>query len=136
MTRVVIDTNVFVSSFFGGNPRKIIELWKNGKLLICLSPEIVNEYVTVLQRLGLGKDGELDDLLNLFAKGYQIVFTHKTLQLKVVAEDPDDDKFIACAVALKSKCIISGDKALLAVGSYMGIEILAPQAFLGRGFDG
>ena len=28
MIKVVIDTNVFVSSFFGGNPRKVIDLWK------------------------------------------------------------------------------------------------------------
>ncbi|OQC25586.1 MAG: hypothetical protein BWX71_01658 [Deltaproteobacteria bacterium ADurb.Bin072] len=35
-----------------------------------------------------------------------------------------------CAVALKAECIISGDKALLAVKNYMGIEILNPRKFL------
>jgi len=133
--RGVIDTNVFVSSFFGGNPRKIIDLWKNGKILICLSPEIVDEYVEVLHRLGLGKGGELDDLLHFFAKGYHIIFTYNTPKLKIVTEDPDDDKFIECAVALNSKFIISGDKALLAMDNYMGIKILPPQEFLRHGFE-
>ncbi|MFH1025416.1 MAG: PIN domain-containing protein, partial [Nitrospirota bacterium] len=34
--RVVIDTNVFVSSLFGGNPRKVIDLWKEEKITLCL----------------------------------------------------------------------------------------------------
>jgi predicted nucleic acid-binding protein len=74
--RVVVDANVFVSSFFGGNPRRIIDLWKNGNILLCLSPEIIDEYIEVLQRLALGYEGELRELLRLFAKGYHIISTH------------------------------------------------------------
>ncbi len=51
--KVVIDTNIFVSSFFGGNPRKIIDLWKKGNISLCLSKDILDEYVDVLQRVGL-----------------------------------------------------------------------------------
>lgn len=134
MTLVVVDTNVFVSSFFGGIPRKIIDLWKNGRVFLCLSPAIVDEYVEVFHRLSLGEGGELDELLKLFARGYHIVFTHTTPSLKIVTDDPDDDKFIECAVALDAKHIISGDKALLAVKNYMGIEILNPREFL-ENFD-
>ncbi|MBF0274763.1 MAG: putative toxin-antitoxin system toxin component, PIN family [Nitrospinae bacterium] len=43
---MVIDTNVLVSSFYGkGSPRKIIDLWKNGEIIVCLSKEIVDEYI-------------------------------------------------------------------------------------------
>ena len=45
MIRVVVDTNIFVSSFFGGNPRKIIDLWKTGEVALCLSRPIVDEYI-------------------------------------------------------------------------------------------
>ncbi|MEW6201083.1 MAG: putative toxin-antitoxin system toxin component, PIN family, partial [bacterium] len=41
--KVVIDTNVFVSSFFGGNPRRIIDLWSKGKITLCLSKDILDE---------------------------------------------------------------------------------------------
>ena len=51
--RVVLDTNVFVSSFFGGNPRAVIDLWKTGSLTLCLSQDILDEYIEVLRRLGL-----------------------------------------------------------------------------------
>ena len=72
MTRVVIDTNVFVSSFFGGNPRRIIDLWKTGKVILCLSRPIIEEYVDVLRRLGLQNEKELDELLSLNKNGYQL----------------------------------------------------------------
>jgi putative PIN family toxin of toxin-antitoxin system len=63
--KVVIDTNVFVSSFFGGNPRKIIDLWRQEKVTLCLSKEILDEYVAVLQRLGLNDAVLLKELLSL-----------------------------------------------------------------------
>jgi hypothetical protein len=128
--KVVIDTNIFVSSFFGGNPRKIIDLWKSGQLNLCLSKPIVDEYVAVLQRLALEGEQELSELLGLFAHGINVLFTAKTPELHIVEEDPDDDKFIECAVALKAACIISGDKRLLAIADYMGIPIMTPREFL------
>jgi uncharacterized protein len=128
--RVVVDTNIFVSSFFGGNPRRIIDLWKNGSIILCLTRPIVEEYIEVLQRLGLKQEKELQELLDLFAKGFNSVFSAKTPVLKVVAADPDDDKFIECAVALKARSIVSGDKELLSVKDYMGIKVLNAKAFL------
>jgi len=128
--RVVVDTNIFVSSFFGGNPRRVIDLWKTGGITLCLTRPVVEEYIEVLQRLGLTQEKELQELLDLFAKGFNSVFTAKTPVLKVVAADPDDDKFIECAVALKARCIVSGDKALLNVKEYMGTHVLNAKAFL------
>ena len=128
--KVVIDTNVFVSSFFGGNPRKVIDFWKKGKIILCLSKDILDEYVGVLQRIGLKEEEEIEELLSLFAKGFNIVFTTKTPKIKAVKDDPDDDKFIECSVALKAEVIITGDKALRTMSEYMGIKILTPQQFL------
>jgi len=130
--RVVVDTNVFVSSFFGGNPRKIVDLWKSGQLTLCLSKPIIDEYVGVLQRIGLKNERELRELLYLFAHGFHIIFSAKTPELHLVEEDPDDDKFIECAVALKADFIVSGDKALIAIQDYMSIRIVSPKEFLDR----
>ena len=131
MIKVVLDTNVFVSSFFGGNPRKIVDLWKTGQVTLCLSRSIIDEYIEVLQRLGLQNERELDELLTLFARGLHVVFAAKTPELFVVKDDPDDNKFIECAVALKAKFVISGDKALTSIQNYMGIKIVNPKEFLG-----
>jgi len=128
--KVVIDTNVFVSSFFGGNPRKIIGLWKSGQVILCLSKPIIDEYVEVLNRLGLQNERDLESLLSLFAHGFNVLFTARTSELHVVEKDPDDNKFIECAVALKAETVISGDKALTELRDYMGIKILTPKQFL------
>jgi len=128
--KVVVDTNVFVSSFFGGNPRKIIDLWKTGAISLCLSREIIAEYVEVLERMGLENEQELRELLDLFARGLHVVFTAQPPTLHVIDKDPDDNKFIECAVALKAAAVISGDKAVLEVKNYMGIQIMTPKDFL------
>jgi len=128
--KVVIDTNVFVSSFFGGNPRKIIDFWKKGKIILCLSKDILDEYVDVLHRVGLKEEEEIEELLSLFAKGFNIFFSTKTPKIRAVKDDPADDKFIECAVGLKAEVIITGDRAVKAWGEYMGIKILSPQQFL------
>lgn len=128
--KVVIDTNIFVSSFFGGNPLRIIDLWKKGEITLCLSKDILDEYIRVLQRIGLKDENELEELLSLFSKGFNVVFTTRTPKIRVVKDDPDDDKFIECALALKAEIIITGDRAIEAIGEYMGIKILTPQQFL------
>jgi hypothetical protein len=127
---VVVDTNVFISSFFGGNPREIIDLWKSGRLVLCLSPPIVDEYVEVLRRMGLQSEPELEELLSLFANGFHVLFTAKTPTLNIVEKDPDDNKFIECAVALDSEFIISGDRAVQEIKNYMSIKIQSPKQFL------
>jgi putative PIN family toxin of toxin-antitoxin system len=130
MIRVVIDTNVFVSSFFGGNPRKIIDLWKNGSIVLCLSQEIIEEYLAVLNRLGLDNTKEISNLTRLFAEGYNSIFSAKTSKLEVVKEDVEDNKFLECAVALNSKIIVSGDKHLTSIRKYIDIVIMSPREFI------
>ena len=128
--KVVIDTNIFVSSFFGGKPRKIIDLWKNEKITLCLSNTILDEYIDVLRRTGLNDEYELEELLSLFSSGFNILFITKTPQIHIIKNDPDDDKFIECAVAFKADAVITGDREVLAIKEYKGIRILTPQQFL------
>ena len=79
--------------------------------------------------MGLQNERELEELLGLFAHGFHVLFTAKTPKVNVVENNADDDKFIECAVALHSKYIISGDKALRKIQDYMGIKIQSPKQF-------
>lgn len=126
--KIVIDTNVFISSFFGGNPKAVVDYWKKGLVTLCLTNAIVDEYMEVLERMALDKK-EISDLLFLFQTGQNCVFTSKTPELKICS-DPDDDKFIEAAVALEAKYIVSGDHHLLDVKNYLGIVIVKPKEFL------
>ena len=73
----------------------------------------------------------MGELLDLFARGIFILFAAKTPKLAAVRDDPADDKFIECTVALGADMIVTGDRGLLEIGSYMGIRILGPREFLG-----
>ncbi len=130
--KVVLDTNVFVSSFFGGNPRKVIDLWRKGVFTLCLSGPIVEEILEVVERMGLGGTGELDELARLFAEAVNVLFVADPPAIPVVPEDPDDDRFFECAVALSADCVVSGDKHLLRVGSFRGIPVYGAREFLER----
>jgi putative PIN family toxin of toxin-antitoxin system len=53
-----------------------------------------------------------------------------------VCSDPDDDKFLACALASHAECIVSGDKHLLKVSGFQGIQVFRPRAFVEAALSG
>jgi putative PIN family toxin of toxin-antitoxin system len=44
--------------------------------------------------------------------------------IEAVPADPDDNRVLECAVAAGSDVIVTGDKHLLALGSFCGIDIV------------
>jgi predicted nucleic acid-binding protein len=129
VTRIVVDTNVFVSFFFGGNSRQVTDLWKLGASNLGLSQPIVNEYISVLHPIGLWVDKEIAELLALYSHRFNAIFTVKTPRLRVVNDDPEDDKFIEYAVTLATRWIITSDNALQAVQEYVAMKIVSQKRF-------
>jgi putative PIN family toxin of toxin-antitoxin system len=125
--RIVLDTNVFVSGvFFGGPPGRILEAWRNGRIQLVLSPEILDEYQRVGQLLGEQYEGaDLEPILRLLAVNAEIVDAHALTE--GVSRDPDDDKFLACAFAAGVSVIVSGDKDLLASSGWRNVRVLRPR---------
>ena len=130
--KIVVDTNVFVSSFLSptGSPRQVIDLWKKGLVTLCLCTETLKEHLLVLARLGLQGESEMDDLLALIRRGINIRFVAIEGTLRVVAEDPDDDPFVECAVTAGAEYIVSGDRHLKKLGCFGDIKIVSPAEFL------
>ena len=134
---VVIDTNVFVSSILNpvGTPGKVIDLWKEGRVILCLSQEILNEYLEVIARFGISNDPAVADLLKIFEGRCNQVYVARTVALSAIEDDPHDNKFIECAVAAEAHAIISGDRHLLKLREFQGIRIVTPAAFIREGMD-
>ena len=128
--KIVIDTNVFVSGvFFTGPPHEILQAWREGKLQWVVSPQIFDEYRRVGEVLGEQFTGvALEPILELLIVKAQLILAPDLPG--PVCDDPDDDKFLACALAGGAKLIISGDKHLLKVGEYQGVRVLRPRAFI------
>ena len=128
--KVVIDTNVFVSSVFGGLPRQVVELWFDGRITLCLSESIVTEYQRVLREIGAVSEAEERALIEAFASGEGVLYTADPPPIESASPDPDDDKFLECALELEADRVVSGDSDLLELDSYMGIPILTPRELL------
>ena len=128
--KVVVDTNVFVSSVFGGLPGQVVELWFDGRLTLCLSEPVVTEYQRVLREIGAADEAEERALIEAFASGEGVLYTADPPAIESVSPDPDDDKFLECALELEADRVVSGDSDLLELKSYMGIPILTPRELL------
>ena len=130
--RVVLDTNVFISGiFFSGPPSKILKAWVNQNFQIVLSKKLLDEYQRVAKVLS--SKFRTIDIIPII----EMVTIHgefvDTQGVNISAcEDPDDDKFLECAVAAKCKTIISGDKHLLKLSGYEGINVLSPRNFVDK----
>ena len=129
--RIVIDTNVLASAvFFGGKPYQLLQYIMESRVNVVASKEIVDEYEEIVLRLkqkypAFNTKIPLQDLLARF----EIIRVSSEVH---VSRDPDDDKFLSCAVDGKCLYIVSGDNDLLSIGSYEGIEILTVSDFLNR----
>jgi len=133
--KIVLDTNVFVSGvFFSGLPFRILEVWRDGKIQLAVSPEILDEYHRVGEILAEDHPNiDLEPMLDYVIQNAE-VFASPPLP-EPVCKDPDDDKFLACALASESTVIVSGDKHLLQVSGYQKIEVLKPRDFLNKYFE-
>lgn len=130
--RVVLDTNVFVSGiFFTGPPYQILKAWQQQRIDIVVSAPILEEYRRVGKKLADQFRGvDLSPVLELVVAMAVVV---EPVELsEPVCDDPDDDKFIACAISGQAQYIVSGDKYLLRLSGYQGVEILTPRQFLDK----
>jgi len=130
--KVVIDTNVFVSAaVLKKSSSVIMEMWKNDEFTLLFSPDIFDEYFEVIARPKFKQEGEdIRELAKLLTE--RAVVVEPQIQLDVVKDDPDDNKFLECAVAGKADFIISGDHHLLSIKEYKQIKILTVAQFIKR----
>ncbi len=130
---VVLDTNVLVSAVLSadGCPAEIVELLLSGKVKNFVTVEILTEVEEVLKRPSILKRVSLTRITHFLAILKSVSETvEPTLKYSVVKADPDDDKFLDCAVISNAKIIVTGDVHLLNVQEFQGIQILTPRTFL------
>jgi putative PIN family toxin of toxin-antitoxin system len=128
--KIVLDTNVFISGvFFAGPPYEVLKAWRDRRIQILISDEIIEEY----RRVGelLSKQFPAIE----FAPALQLLVIHAEFvrpkkMTAQVCEDPDDDKFLECAISGNGNLIVSGDKHLLKISGHKGIVVVSPRNFV------
>ena len=127
--KIVIDTNVVASAmFFGGRPKQLLELLVSRRLEAYASPEIITEYQeTAEERCSRYSDKAVHLPLSIIIAAMKLI---EPTSVVSVCRDPDDNKFIECALDAKCIYIVSGDKDLLTIKKYKWIQIVTVSEFL------
>lgn len=130
MLKVVLDTNVLISAIlFGGKPRQILEKAIRGEIRLCVSEPILGELSGVLRRSKF--DYSLERVQFILTELTGVAdFVNPSETIRLVSEDPDDNRVLECAVEAKANYIITGDFHLLKLSRYRDIEIVNAFTFL------
>jgi hypothetical protein len=90
LLRLVIDTNLLISSFFGGNPKEVIDLWSRGRAVLCLTQEVLEEYLRVMARLPIAPETK-SKLVAILQEKRNIELVTPSRHYAAIREDPEDD---------------------------------------------
>jgi putative PIN family toxin of toxin-antitoxin system len=128
--KVVIDTNVLISGiFWKGPPAEILKAWQSNRFNICLTLDIISEYIRVSQDISKNyPQVDIDQIIDLIIIRSEVCKPY--IFEEQICEDPNDDMFIACAIVNKPSSIITGDKKLLKLNGFSEIEIIRPADFI------
>lgn len=129
---VVFDTNVLFSAIgWNGRPAACLECARRGVVEGFTSQVLLDELAEKLRdKLAFSEEQVTEALADLL--GYLRVVAIIE-PLAVLADDPDDDRVLECAVAADATYIVTGDRRhLLPLGSFRGISIVSPADFLAQ----
>lgn len=131
MIRAVLDTNVVISALlFSGPPSQLVPAWQSGRLRPIMSARIFDEY---LRELAYPKfkltPAEIRGLIE--EELLPFIETVQSPPLPITnLRDPDDSKFVDCALAANVRWLVSGDDDLLSLKRVQSVEIVSVAAFL------
>ena len=108
MSRLVLDTNYLIQIV--SSRSKYHSLWEGfvrGEHTLCVSNEIIEEYIEIMQKLmGLAvAEYVIKTILN--SSFVKVITPYYNFHL--IVADKDDNKFVDCAIAAEAKCIVTND---------------------------
>jgi putative PIN family toxin of toxin-antitoxin system len=131
----VLDTNVLVSAFPAHNtvPAMLIDAWRQGVFHLVISEHILEELEETWKdpywRARFSPTASTDAIALLRSDA---IVTALTVEVTGIATHPEDDLILATAVAGNADYLVTGDRQLRAVGTFQGVTMLSPRAFLDR----
>jgi hypothetical protein len=135
--RVVLDTNIFVSSLLvkEGLPAQVLDAWRERKFLLATSPTLVSEIQSTLNYPHIRRkynitNKDVNQLITLLAEDALVVAGDTEAVSGSVPDDPADEAVLACALDAVADLVVSGDRHLLDLAEYRGIRILTVREFM------
>jgi putative PIN family toxin of toxin-antitoxin system len=125
----VLDTNIlFFATGWRGSPYQCVERARAGEFQAVTCPELIEELAEKLEaRLHFSPEQVADTVADYL--GFLRV-VHVPKVLDAVPRDPEDNMVLECAIEARAQYIVSGDKDLLVLKKFRGIEIIRASDFL------
>jgi putative PIN family toxin of toxin-antitoxin system len=136
MMQVVLDTNVFASGVLGARrsestPGEIFRRWRRRTFGLITSPHLIEEVErTLADRFFTDRIPASDSAAAIEALKQDARIITLTTTVSGIATHPEDDLVLAAAVSAAVDYLVTGDKKLQQLGSYQGVAIVSPRAFL------
>ena len=128
MTRVVVDTNVVLSSvFWQGAPYELMSRGLNNEFELVTSPQIIDEVAEKLSVKFAYPEDQITVIVDVMMSLFHVVDTTSVFKH---SRDANDDMVLACAVDGAADYLITGDKDLLVLNEFNGVKIIAAKEFL------
>ena len=132
--KAVLDANVFISALINlsGAPSLLLDAWRDGRFTAVSSTLLRDEIHDVVGRPETSRyfRATADSIAAVLSNLDQNAVFVQPHPVTAIADDPDDDLVLGTALAGDTDYIVSGDKHLLALGSFRGIPIVTPAQFL------
>ena len=106
--RLVLDTNILIAIISRKSPfRWIFDALIDGKIALCVSTDILFEYREIMER----KNGfdVAENVLNFISVLPTTEQVNVFYSFNLIADDPDDNKFVDCAIAANAHYLVSND---------------------------
>ena len=108
MRRIVLDTNCLIQVIpLRSKMRFVWDAYLSGEYTICVSNEILNEYHEMISTLGNPQVADL--ILSVIINSPYTEFFDPRFRFNIITEDPDDNKFVDCAIVSQAEFIVSND---------------------------
>jgi len=107
--KIVLDTNVLlvaISTKSGYFP--IFDAFLAGEIQLCVTTDILNEYAELLSTKFHPK--VMTNIMQVFDKSPDVLHITKYYNWQLIKADPDDDKFVDCAIAANADYLVTNDK--------------------------
>ncbi len=129
MLKVVFDTNVYISAFIspGSKGEEAFLLAVDRKIELYASVPILTETAKKLREKFLWDDDKITAVLKHISKVATVIKPIKNLN---ILSDAPDNRILECAITAEVHLIITGDKHLLDMKEYKGIDIVRLADFL------
>ena len=129
--QVVLDTNCLVQMISVHSPyRSAWQAFREGRYILCVSNDILNEYSEILERLANASVAH--NIVNAIVRSPYTRMIDPHYRFGLIEQDPDDNKFVDCAIVASAKYIVTEDHHydVLKSCSFPKVDVIDLDSFL------